>query len=271
MSRLKLDDGATLNVVKRGDGPLVALASYWSMHPSIFEPITAELEPDHTVIRYDDRGAGESTPSGPFDLETASADLAAVIEAAGGGAVIVAIADGCNRAVRVAAEWPELVEAVVTVGGAPMTADSLLESDSLISSRSVVDAFMEMAETDYRGALRTMIASANEQLEDEEEIRARVRLQESYSPPEAAVPRLRAWVADRNSESYAKRAAERLWFLSAPGIAGPWFPRGDDYRALIERVLPGAHLEAVDDGIVSRPDQTAAVVRRITAGAAVPR
>ncbi len=247
------------------------LASYWSMHPSIFEPLTAELEGDHRVVRFDDRGAGASTRLGPFDLETASADLAAVIEAGGGGAVIVAIADGCNRAVRVAADRPELVEAVVTVGGAPMTADSLVESDSLISSRSVVDAFSEMAETDYRGALRTMIASANEQLTDEDAIRERVRLQESYSPAESAVPRLRAWVADRDSEGYAKRAADRLWFLSAPGIGGPWFPRGDDYRALIERVLPGAHVESIDDGVVTRPDQTAAIVRRITAAAALPR
>jgi pimeloyl-ACP methyl ester carboxylesterase len=185
--------------------------------------------------------------------------------------VIVAIADGCNRAVRVAAERPELVTAVVTVGGAPMTAESLDASDSLISSRPVVEAFMEMAENDYRAALRTMVTTTNDQLAEEDDIRERVRAQEAHSPAESAVPRLRAWVNDRDSESYAKRCAEKLWFLSAATVGGLWFPRGEDYRALIERVLPGARVEAVDDGVVSRPEQTAAVVRRITAAAAVSR
>ncbi len=257
----------TLHVEERGEGPLVVLAAYWSMPPDVFEPLTHELETDHRVVRFDDRGTGESTRSGPYDLETAAADLAAVTESAGGSAVIVAIADGCNRAVRVAAERPELVEAVVTIGGAPMTAESLDQSDSLISSRPVVEAFMEMAENDYRAALRTMVTTANQQLTEEDDVRARVRSQEAHSPAESAVARLRAWVADRDSESYAKRAADRLWFLSAPSVGGPWFPRGEDYRKLIETVLPGARVETVDDGIVTRPDQTAAVIRTITAAA----
>jgi hypothetical protein len=36
---------------------------------------------------------------------------------------------------------------------------------------------------------------------------------------------------------------------------------------MIRKELPGAHLERVDDGFVSRPEQTAAVVRRISARA----
>jgi pimeloyl-ACP methyl ester carboxylesterase len=271
VSRLKVADGVELHVSERGEGPLVVLAPYWSLHPGIFEPLTRELEGDHRVVRFDDRGTGESTRSGPFDLETSSRDLGAVIEAAGGGAVIVAIADACNRGVRVAADRPELVQAVVTVGGVPMTAASLDASDSMMASRPVVDAFLEMAENDYRAAIRTIVTTANEQLRDEDQIRNRVRMQEAHTPAEAGTARLRAWTEDRESEAFAKRAAERLWFLSSPTVGGPWFPRGDEYRRLIERVLPGAHVEEVDDGVVTRPDQTAAVVRRITAAAAVPR
>ena len=152
-----------------------------------------------------------------------------------------------------------------------MTAESLETSDSMMSSRPVVEAFMEMAENDYRAALRTLATTANDQLVEEDEIRERVQAQATHSPAESGVARLRAWVSDRDSESYAKRCAEKLWFLSAPSVGGLWFPRGEDYRALIERVLPEAHVVDVDDGVVTRPEQTAAVVRRITAAAAVAR
>src|SRR5688500_1023678 len=90
------------------------------MHPSVYDPITAELSGDHRVVRYDDRHAGASTRVGPYDLDTAAADLADVIEAAGGPAIVVAQADGTNRAVRTLAERPELITAIVANGGIPI-------------------------------------------------------------------------------------------------------------------------------------------------------
>jgi len=37
---------------KGGDGPFVVISSYWSMHPSSFEPLTRELRDDHRVVTY---------------------------------------------------------------------------------------------------------------------------------------------------------------------------------------------------------------------------
>jgi pimeloyl-ACP methyl ester carboxylesterase len=133
---IERDDGVVIHWEQAGEeGPLVLLTSYWSMHPSVYDPIIAELEGDHRVVRYDDRGAGESTKQGPYDLDTAAADLAAVIEAAGPPAVIVAQADGTNRAVRVAHERPELVSAIASRWGAATSRASRPWSPPRASSR----------------------------------------------------------------------------------------------------------------------------------------
>jgi pimeloyl-ACP methyl ester carboxylesterase len=265
---LERPDDVEIHWRQRGEGPLVVLASYWSMHPSNFEPLIGELEGDYRVVTFDDRGTGSSTRAGPYDLDTSAADLEAVIEAAGPDAIVIATADGSNRAARVAARRADLVRAVVTVGGAPVARPAIREFDAMVGSETVVDAFIEMAATDYRSALRAMLAGTNQQL-DGDGLRERVAIQVAYAPAEAAVPRVRAWAAD-DATAHARAAGDRLWFLRASGLGGGWFPDGEDYERMIRRELPEAHVEAVDDGFISRPDQVAAVVRRITAAARAP-
>ena len=53
--------------------------------------------------------------------------------------------------------------------------------------------------------------------------------------------------------------------LVTDGITGGWFPTGDDLARAVAEVLPEANVAEIADGWVSRPDETAAVVRRITA------
>ena len=269
MAALERPDGVEIHWEERGEGPLVVIASYWSMHPSSFEPLLGELTVDHRVVTYHDRGTGASTRRGPYDLDTSAADLEAVTEVSGADAVIVATADGSNRAVRVAARRPDLVRAVVTIGGAPVARPAMLGADAMVASETVVGAFLEMAATDYRSALRGIMAATNPQL-DPAGLRERVSRQVEHAPAEAAVPRLRAWAADDATEP-ARAAGDRLWFLWAPGLGGGWFPDGPDYERMIRTALPEAHLEAVDDGFISRPDQVAAVVRRITAATPATR
>jgi pimeloyl-ACP methyl ester carboxylesterase len=268
MAILNRPGGVEIHWEEDGDGPLVVISSYWSMHPSSFEPLTRELRDDHRVVTYHDRGTGSSSRCGPYDLETSAADLEAVIQAGGGGAVVVATADGCNRAVRVTARRRDLARAVVTIGGAPVARPALADSDGMIGSETVVEAFLELAGTDYRSALRGVMAATNPQL-DEGGLRDRVAAQVAHAPAESAVPRLRAW-ADDDATADARRAGDRLWFLMAPGLGGGWFPDGADYERMIRASLPEARLETVDDGFITRPDQTAAVVRRITSAALEP-
>ena len=196
-------------------------------------------------------------------MSTGSGDLAAVIEASDPKAVIVGLGDAANRAVRVCAERPELVEAMVIPGGMPAGRKSLEGSEAMAASDTVVDAFLSMCETDYRGALRSLVTAGNPQM-SEEDIRERVRLQAEYQPQETAVARLRAWVEDDSLEA-ARASGDRLWLLCAENTGGGWFPAGREAAKLSRQLFPDAHVEQIEDGIVSRPELTAAVVRRVTA------
>lgn len=264
--KLTRENGVEIHYEERGEGPLVVLAPYWSGHPSAFEQIGGELERDHRVLRYDARGTGESTRTGPHDMETGASDLEAITELAGGDAVVIALADSCPRAVRVAAARPELVRAVVSPGSAPLSLGALGGSEALISSKTVVDAFIEMIGTDYRGALRTLLTQTNPQME-EPEVRERVAEQAEYCPRETALERVQAWLADDAVEP-GRAIGDRLVIVFSDNMGGPWLPPGDELARVIGKELPGARLAPVEDGIASRPDLTAAIVRELAAAPA---
>jgi pimeloyl-ACP methyl ester carboxylesterase len=259
MPQLKREDGVELHWEERGEGPLVLLAPYWSGHPSAHDPIADELVKDHRVLRYDARGTGESTRQGPHDMETAADDLAAVLETAGGDAVVLALADSCPRAVRVAAERPELIRAVVAPGSAPVSLDALQGADALLSSSTVINAFMEMMRTDYRGALRTLLTQTNPQME-ESEVRDRVVEQAEYCPAETAVARAEAWFNDDSLEA-GRAIGDRVVILYSDNMGGDWLPPGDEMAETLGEHLPEARLVPIADGIASRPDLAAEVIR----------
>lgn len=265
MPTLQRPDGVEIHWEEHGAGPPVVIASYWSMHPSGLAPLIEELASDHRVVRYDDRGTGSSSRMGPYDLETTCDDLEALVEELGEPAVIAGTADGPVRGVRVGASRPELVRGVVAVGGAPIGRAAFAESDSLVSSEPVVQALLAQVETDYRGALRGILTATNEQM-TEDEVRARVAAQVEYCPVEAAAPRLRDW-ADGDSTGDSAAVGDRLWVLVSEAMSGGWFPAGTEMGRYVTEVLPSAHVVEVADGWVSRPDETARVIRGITAGA----
>ena len=157
------------------------------------------------------------------------------------------------------------MDALVLPGGSPAGRRRLEGTDAMVASDSVLDAFMSMGETDYRGALRTVVTAANPQM-TEDEIRQRVRLQVEYQPREAVVPRWREWAEDDATEE-GRECGNRLWILFSERMSGGWFPAGDEARRISRRLFPEAHVEEVDDGMISRPDQFASIVRRITSKA----
>jgi pimeloyl-ACP methyl ester carboxylesterase len=263
MPTLERADGVEIHWEERGSGPVVILVSYWSYHPSAFGPIAAELSTDRRVVTYDDRGVGESTRAGPYDMATASADLAALISHLGEPVVLAGTADAPSRAVRAAAMEPDLVLGVVAVGGPPFRREDLGGSDSLVASESVVEAMLAQVETDYRGALRSLLTAANPQM-TEDELRERVAAQVEHCPVEAAAPRIRAWASD-DSSAEALSMGDRLWVVVSEQMASGWFPAGAEMATFVSNVLPEAHVVEADDGWMSRPDQTAAVIRGVTA------
>jgi pimeloyl-ACP methyl ester carboxylesterase len=260
MARLQRPDGVELYFEERGEGPLIVFALQFFAYPAVFEGLIDDLVRDHRLVTYDMRGSGSSTRQGPYDMATDVADLGAVIEAVGGPALVIGTGDGANRAVRLAAERPDLVTMVVTPGGNPVGRVAAEGSDALVDSPSVLEALVGMIETDYRGALRTMVAGANPQM-GEEEARERVARVVEYCPQEAGVARLRAWIDDRVL-AQARKLGERLWILLLKE-RNPWFP--PETKTRTRELLPEARIEMIDGGSISRPDLTAAVVRQITA------
>ncbi len=259
-------DGTELHWEERSSGQNVLFVPYWSYHPSVWRELDAELKPDHRLLRYDDRGTGQSAPADGLDVETGADDMESVLEATGGGpAIAVCMVDGANRAVRVAARRPDLISHVVSVGGAPFARSALADEDSLISSDTVVGAFLQQLETDYRGAVRGIVEAANTQMTDEE-LRERVRLQIEHVPHNVAAARVNAWSSDEGAVEPARTLGDRLLILLSDNMAGGWFPSMDGMKRAVVANFPDARVVEVDDGILSRPDQTAAVVRRLHGG-----
>jgi pimeloyl-ACP methyl ester carboxylesterase len=267
MARLGRPGGVELHVSEWGDGPPIVVAPYWSGNPTVYRGLLNHLSEDHRIVTWDARGTGASTRAGPYDMATDCADLEAVLEWSGEPVAIICLVNGANHAVAVAARRAELVAAVIAFGTGPFARDHLLAGEGLVSSEAVVDAFLKMLESDYRGALRTLLTSTNPQM-SEGEVRDRVAAQVDYCPHQVAIARVRAWVDD-DPTAAARLTGARLWVLSAPDVAGPWLPPPAERRRLMQTLTPEARIEETPsaDGPISRPDLAAGTIRRIVAAA----
>jgi pimeloyl-ACP methyl ester carboxylesterase len=258
MPLLDRPDGAQIHWYETGEGPRVLIANVLHGYPGMLEGLARDLADDHRVITYDLRGTGRSSRQGPYDPEVDREDLEALLEHLGGVTVAVAIADAVLRVVRIAAARPDLLDVVVAPGTSVLTS-AARGSEALTGSRSVLKAMLTLLEHDYRAAMRSIVESANPDL-NEDEMRERVDRIVEHCSHEAAVARTRAWMRDDATDA-ARALGDRLWVLAHPG--NPWFP--PELAEQMPELLPEARHEAVADGPMSRPDLTAAVVRRVTA------
>jgi pimeloyl-ACP methyl ester carboxylesterase len=263
MPVVQVPDGAELHWYERGEGPLVVIANQFFSESWVFEGLIALLAETHRVVTYDIRGAGRSSRTPPYTIAADAEDLLAVVEAVGPPAVVVGMGDGSARAVLAAAARPDLIDVVVCAAGNPIGIAAVEGTDGLAASESVLDALLSMMETDYRGALRTMISTANPSF-DEETVRMRVSSTCENCPQEVGLERMRSWISNDALEP-ARRLGDRLWILEPEG-GNPWFPIEVARRS--RTLIPEAHIKEVEDGALSRPDITTEVVRALTAAGA---
>jgi pimeloyl-ACP methyl ester carboxylesterase len=255
------EDGVRLSWHDAGEGPGILVVHSYIQHPAVFELLLADLESDHRTIRYDARGAGESTRQGPYDMRTDVGDLLAVAEAAGPIAAVVANGDGSNRAVHAAAERPDLIPRVISLESVPLARGQAAGTESLISSSNVLDALVSMMRADYRSGLTASLTRGNPEM-TADDVRARVDATVAYVDHEASLGRLEAWIADNPGD--APRALGDRLVVAYEG-AGAWFPA--DLTEIGSRLLPEAQFVKLDGGPLSRPDLAAAVVRGVTSSA----
>jgi pimeloyl-ACP methyl ester carboxylesterase len=258
------EGGVSLFWQEWGDGPGLLFINSYIQHPQVLEGLLAELQEGHRTIRYDARGAGESTRQGPYDMATDVADLIAVAEAAAPVTAVLANGDATNRAVHAAAQRPELIPCVVSMESMPISPRQAAQTDSLISSANVLEALVGMMRNDYRTGLMAAIERGNPDYTPEQ-MRERVDAIVSYVDHDAALARLDEWIRDEPGDD-PLTLGDRL--IVAYEGAGGWFPA--DLTELGSRLLPEARFEKLEGGALSRPDLTAAVVRSVT-GVGAPR
>jgi pimeloyl-ACP methyl ester carboxylesterase len=257
------DDGARLYWEESGDGPGLLVAPSYIQHPQVLTGLVDDLRRGHRMIRYDARGAGQSTREGPYDMATDVADLIAVVEAAGPIVAVVANGDSTNRAIHAAAERPELIPYVVSLESVPLARGQAAGTESLISSVSVLEALVAMMRADYRSGVSAAVERGNPRM-SKDELRDRVDSTVAYIDHDAALGRLEAWIHDDpGDDPYA--VGDRL--VVAYHGAGGWFPADLTERG--SELLPEAQFVKLQEGAITRPDLCAAVVRTVT-GAAAP-
>lgn len=262
MATAATSDGIELHWEERGpaDGPLIVTSMHFSAPPTVFEGLWADLARDHRLVTYDLRGVGESTRTGPYEMQRDADDLLAVIEAVDGGrATVVAFGDGANRAVRAAAARDDLIGNVVGPAGNPVGREAAEGGGGgLAASSGVLQLLQEQMRRDYRAALREIVSSANPDWDDAT-VRERIEMNVAYCPQDAAAARLSNWIADDVLE-LSRAIGDRLWIVAHPN--NPWFPveLADQTREL----APEARVLVAEDGPVTRPDLHAAIVREAT-------
>lgn len=110
-------DGTKIAFEKVGSGPAVILVngamSYRRAFDTTLEDLAELLSKDFTVYDYDRRGRGESGDTKPFTKEREIEDIQALIEDAGGEAMLVGFSSGGAVTLETAAITPGVKKAFV--------------------------------------------------------------------------------------------------------------------------------------------------------------
>jgi pimeloyl-ACP methyl ester carboxylesterase len=258
MPWVEREDGVRIWWEAAGVGPAVLFAQGYIQHPGVFQGLLDEMAAHQRVIRYDPRGTGESTRSGPYDMDTDVSDMEAVAEAAGPVAAVVANGDAANRGVHFGARRPDLAQAIVALETVPLSPGDTEGVESLVGSTGVLTALEAIMRADYRAGLRAALEPGNPGM-TQDQVRDRLDQTMAYVGWDASIGRLNAWIRDLPGQD-AVALGDRLT-LAYEG-AGGWFPAGLHEQA--RATLAEAQFVKLDAGAISRPDLTAAVVRRVT-------
>jgi Alpha/beta hydrolase family len=155
MQTVTSKDGTTLAFDATGDGQPVVIVAGASSTRLPNTPFAELLAERFSVFNYDRRGRGDSGDTPPYAVEREIEDLAAVIEAAGGGAAVLGLSSGANLSLRAAAAGVDIGRLalwepnfVVNDGRPPLPADYVDHLNELTSSDrrgDAVEYFMTVA------------------------------------------------------------------------------------------------------------------------------
>ena len=116
MTRLQIAPDLSLDVAEQGDGPLVILIAGGMMDMDQWALVAEPLSGSYRVVRYDQRGIGESDqPTEGYTVDQFAEDAVNLIRTLDAGpAVLIGNSLGGTVAMAVAFAAPELVRGIVT-------------------------------------------------------------------------------------------------------------------------------------------------------------
>ena len=116
MTRLQIAPDLSLDVADQGEGPLVILIAGGFMDMDQWAPVADALSDSNRVVRYDQRGIGESDqPTEGYTVDQFAQDALNLIKALDAGpAVLIGNSLGGTVAMAAALLAPELVRGLVT-------------------------------------------------------------------------------------------------------------------------------------------------------------
>jgi pimeloyl-ACP methyl ester carboxylesterase len=113
METVTSSDGTVIAFDQIGAGRPLVLVSGASCDRTADAAIAGSLARDFTVLNYDRRGRGDSTDTTPYTVEREVEDLAVLLDAAGGGAIVVGISSGGALAAHAAAAGLPVLDLVL--------------------------------------------------------------------------------------------------------------------------------------------------------------
>lgn len=159
MSTVISKDGTKIAFDKVGSGPAIILIngamSYRAFDPTLGQ-IATLLGKDFTVYNYDRRGRGESGNTEPFTKNREIEDVQALIDDAGGTAMLVGFSSGGAIALETAAVTPGVSRVVVyevpfIVGEGRKPLEDYLGQTSKLAAAGKLDELMEYITVEVMG------------------------------------------------------------------------------------------------------------------------
>lgn len=111
MEKITSKDGTTIAYEKSGSGPALIIVS--GSLGMLSADLVKHLSPHFTVIDYYRRGRGESTDTQPYAVQREVEDIEALIDAAGGSALLYGKSSGAVLALEAASKLPTKVTKLV--------------------------------------------------------------------------------------------------------------------------------------------------------------
>src|SRR5437899_6413977 len=152
MESVKSPDGTTIAFDRSGSGPALILVVGALNDRSSTKSLAAGLGSSFTVHEYDRRGRGDSDEKGPYSIEREVEDLNAVIEAAGGWALVFGHSSGGALALEAAARGVPIgglavYESPYTEGATIQFAEELAELNAAGQPGEAVERFLAFVGT----------------------------------------------------------------------------------------------------------------------------